>query len=159
MKYRKNKRFATKDKDHESLSGLFKGAWWVYGWTVPTRRVQPNKCSLVFVTSECKPGHCGNETEIKIKVNQDISVILHISVFKGDGMQYNNNKRFATKDKDLASLAAIFKAAWWVYGWTFCHLNGQYLPGQCNQTSFHWYLCLENTGLDTTEMKLILKQW
>ncbi|GIY22325.1 techylectin-5A, partial [Caerostris darwini] len=71
-----------------------------------------------------------------------------------DGMRYHNGKRFATPDKDFLSGASVLQGAWWINQWSFCHLNGIYIPGVVSPRAIHWYLWRENKGLEHVEMKV-----
>ncbi|GIY87305.1 techylectin-5A [Caerostris darwini] len=72
----------------------------------------------------------------------------------GDGMKFHDGQRFATRDRDYLTGAAVLEGAWWIFGWAYCHLNGLYIPGIDNPKSIHWYLWKKNVGLASAEMKL-----
>ena len=60
-----------------------------------------------------------------------VNPLIH---FLGDSLNYQNNQRFSTKDKDHdnkpGSCAKLYIGAWW---YKYCHrsnLNGKYLGGE-----------------------------
>ncbi|CAL1270630.1 unnamed protein product [Larinioides sclopetarius] len=93
----------------------------------------------------------------------DSSYRLNISGYTGnvgDGMKYDNNNDFATKDKGTeANKAMKFKGGWW-YGNNgyFCNLNGIYQPGRTSNDIVLWHTWRELENLAKVEMKVKQKK-
>ncbi|GIY22329.1 techylectin-5A [Caerostris darwini] len=114
-------------------------------------------CEIRFDLTNVKGNH-RHATYAEFRIGDETSEYkLHIQGYSGnanDGMQYHHGRKFATPDRDQLMGANMLQGAWWIHSWAFCHLNGLYIPGIHDPKAIHWYLWLENEGLEHVEMKV-----